>query len=250
MRKSHNIVGLIILIVTIVSLLGVSYAGYTNRLTQDYNLSTSSFNNIFKDNDNESVTARLVTEGNSKELEVNPSYDNDKKRLNIIVNSPIDISDFDNDSSVIISYSLKPDNDSGLKQVATVNNHVLGAVDFTLKTATPVCSIVNKSKGKNRIYYTGNIPEAIYDYLPNVLASFNAYHTILSADENGVMNGTITLEQVGDNNFNIQNINLSSLELDDSVNEKITKSNSSAYIEVEASYGFSIPIDLDQFNVN
>jgi hypothetical protein len=245
MGKKHNIVGLVILLIIVVSMLGVSYAGYTNILTLDYDLSSSSFNNIFKEKSK--VTAELITEEKSKKLKVDPIFDRDKKKLRLIIDNPIDISDFEEGTTIIINYSLKADKSSGIKQVAPQEDYNIGRVDFILETATPICSIANKSK----TYYTGSIPNAVYDYLPDVLASFESYHTISSADHKGTMNGTITLVQVGDNNFNDRpKVNLSSLDLDDSTNERIVKSKSSAYVEVEAVYGFDIPINLDQFNVN
>ncbi|NLY71145.1 MAG: hypothetical protein GX076_05630, partial [Clostridiales bacterium] len=208
-------------------------------------LSTSSFNNVF--NEKPKVTAKLITNEETKKLKIDPIYDRDKKNLRIIIDSPLDISDFEEGTTVIINYSLKAGKDSGIKQAAPQDNYNIGRVDFTLETATPVCSIVSRSK----TYYTGNIPSVIYNYLPDVLASFDAYHTISSADNSGIMKGSITLVQVGDNNFNNRRkVDLSNLGLDDCTNERIVKSKSSAYVEVEAVYGFDIPINLDQFNVD
>lgn len=254
MNRKRSIVKWLILVVLAFGTLGMSYAAHTNILTSNFNLSTSNMSFVFDRNKHEDVAVEIQQgyDGAVKDLGGIISYDD--KKLEIKNIGPININDFcDGDAIITIKYVIKSeDEEHGIKQTATIESkkdqgYDLGSVEFELMSHTPIWSIEtdDQSWGTKDI---GRTPDVIYEYLPESLGEFHAYNTMIpSEDEDGVMIGTIILKQ--ERGLSIPEtleIGLSSLNLPSEISSEIENGSS---IEIEGNYGFAIPLDLDQFNV-
>lgn len=245
-----------ILIGLLSGMLGIGYAAHTNILTGDFNISTSSMNFIFDSDKNAVVEMMNGSDGDIKDLGGKASYKD--KKLSITDIGPIDIEDFiDGNANIIIQYAIKTeDKEIGIKRPAEVkqdddSGYDLGIVEFELLSNTPVWSLENgdrswgtKSEGIN------GTPGIIYQFLPDNLGKFHVYNQLLPHYEDGVTIGMLLLKQVSspalpDN----REIGLSSLCLPSEISNEIQSGSPESILEIQGTYGFAIPINLDQFNV-
>ncbi|MDD2190182.1 MAG: hypothetical protein PHV71_06705 [Eubacteriales bacterium] len=257
MKRKRVMTIWLILIVAVLSFMGISYAAYTNVLMADFNLSTSNMSFIFDKDDSREVTVHLENEAGEpiKDLGGRSVYED--KKLTIRDIGPIDISDLQDGNAIItIKYAIKTEEkEHGIKRPAAIetkkdSGYDLGIVEFELMSDTPVWSINNGVRNwGNSSRGISRTPDIIYDYLPDSLAEFHVYHTLLPHREDGVMMGTLKLEQVDSPNLpKKMEIGLSSLDFPQEICNEIKRGSSDSILEIEGTYGFSIPLDLNQFN--
>lgn len=249
--SSGRIVKYSILAALILSLAGVSYAAHTNVLTTSFNFNSSGMSFIF-DQDKD-VVVQLQKGSEVKELRGKADYK--EKKLIISGIGPLDIEDFaDGDARITIQYAIETEDEENsilrpaeIKQISESDDDPI-TVDFKLLRNTPVWSLNNGEKGWGTITdEVKGTPGIIYKLLPDSLGTFEVYNQLLAHDEDGVMVGTLLLKQVsGPEQPEPIEIKLSSLDLPDGISKEI---DSDSLLEVKGSYGFTIPLDLDQFNV-
>ena len=243
-----------VFIAIIFAFAGVSYAAHTNALYQHFSIGTSNMSFIFDNDEEVSAQIRKGTDGKLKELHCEATYDD--KKLVIKDIGPIDLSDFeDGNANILIQYAIKADDkENGIilpaeKDKKSKNGYDLGTVPLDRLTNTPVWSLENgdrswgtKSDGIN------GIPDIIYHYLPITLGEFHIYSELQPQLKDGYMTGTLLLKQ--ENKLKMpdeSDITLSSLGLSSDVTDEIE---SDSLLEIRGTYGFSIPLSLDQFNVD
>jgi hypothetical protein len=245
-----------IIIGVITGLLGVTYAAYSNILATDFNLDTSSLSFVF-DCDNKAVVhMENYSEGIVQELKGEVDYQD--KKLIITGIGPIDMQEFaTGDINITIDYAIKAEDiENSLKRPAEVDKksevgYDLGTVDFELLSHTPVWNLENGSK----IWGTESAgiektPDIIYQYLPDDLGTFHVYNTLIPGDEDGVMTGTLLLKQESVPALpSLDEIGLSSLSLPEGVCNEIKSGSPVSSLEIKGSYGFVIPLNLEQFNM-
>lgn len=242
-----------VFIAVIFAFAGVSYAAHTNILYGDFSIGTSSMSFIFDNDEDVTVQIRNGEEGQWKDLECKASYDDKKLLIKDI--GPIDFDYFaDGDANILIQYAVKAeDEENGIILPAEVdkkskNGYDLGTINLELLTNTPVWSLENgeKSWGTKSDGINGT-PGIIYDFLPESLGEFHVYNELEPELTNGYMTGSLLLKQEsqlklpGDNE-----IGLSSLCLSGEVTNEIQND---SRLEIRGTYGFAIPLGLEQFNV-
>ena len=251
-----------ILIVLTLGLLGISYAAYTDILIADFSFGTSNMSFVFDKDNRQEVTVQMQNgTGDSligdhlRDLGGNAVYED--KKLTITDIGPIDIRELQDGNAIItITYAIKTeDKEQSAVRAAAIEKkkdpgYDLGTVEFELMSHTPVWSINHADQAWGNA--SGNIrsvPDIIYDFLPDSLGSFQVYHTLLPHSEDGVMIGTLKLEQLDTPKLpDKMEIGLSSLGLPAEICDEIKIGSPDSKLEIEGTYGFTIPLDLDQFN--
>lgn len=242
-----------VFIAIIFAFAGVSYAAHTNVLFGDFTFNTSGMSFIFDNDEDVSVQIRDGEGGKIKDLVCKASYDD--KRLIIKDIGPIDLNDFtDGNANILIQYAIKADDkENGIILPAAVdekseNGYELGAVELELLTDTPVWSLENggKSWGTKSDGINGT-PSIVYQFLPKTLGEFQVFNELQPRLKDGYMTGTLLLKQekklklFGDNEIGLSSLSLSSDVTDEIQNDSL--------LEIRGTYGFAIPLCLDQFNV-
>lgn len=243
-----------VFIAVIFAFAGVSYAAHTNVLYGDFGLGTSNMGFIFDNDEDVSVQIRNGDGGELKELDCKAFYDG--KKLVIKDIGPIDLDDFaEGNANILIQYAIKADDEeNGVILPAEVdeeskNGYDLGTVELELLTNTPVWSLENsgqswgtKSEGIN------GTPDIVYDFLPETLGEFQVYNELQPKLKDGYMIGTLLLKQEKAIKLSEgSEIGLSSLGLSSDVTNEIQND---SLLEIRGTYGFAIPLGLDQFNVD
>ena len=236
-------------------LMGTGYAAYSNILVHQFSLGTGTMGFEFDDCENgRAVTVEFQkSDQNPVELKAEATYDG--KKLTISELGPLNLQDLsDGDTAIFLCYRIKAeDEDHGLKQTAMMegddgNGLYLGEIDLQRNNQTPVWSLQNvdqfwgTAEGSMKAS-----PIAVYDFLPDRLCRFKAYQVMEPAEEEGVMNGTIVLKQSSLPDVP-DSVPLSSFALPESILKEMKKGPAEMTLVVNASYKFSIPIRLEQFN--
>lgn len=232
---------------------GVSYAAHTNVLTSFYEFGTGNMSFVFDKSEDVVVQIRDGSDGEERNLDCDAVYKD--KKLTISNIGPISITAFSSgNAEITIHYAIEAeDKKKGMQRPAEVKKNAksgydLGTIKLELQSHTPVWSLENgelsigtKSKGID------GTPDIIYDFLPDHLGKFHIYNQMRPHLEDGVMIGTLLLKQESVPDIpDTDEINLSGLGLPDEANEKIE---SDSLLEIRGTYGFTIPLDLNQFNV-
>lgn len=257
MRGKTRTLKWFLIMILILGMMGTSYAAYSNTLFGDYHFESSLLNFIFDDSDNGrsvSVEYQIGEKGPLQELDSSANYDG--KQLTISDIGPLDAEMLaDGNLTLFIHYTIRTEQeDQGIQQAKTVYEeeepgYYIGEVDFQRNTDTPIWELENDGQcwGTGSV---GGTPAVLYGFLPERLCQFDAYNQIEKTDRDGLMNGTIILKQKTVPHLSQwSEINLSSLELDPDVVEQIKCGSLKSSLTIEGSYGFQIPVDLDQFNI-
>ena len=247
-----------ILISLITGLLGISYAAHTNVLYGVLNLSTSNMSFIFDSGNSMDTAVQLQngSDGTVKDLGGKVTYKD--KKLSITDIGPIDVEDLaDGNAIITIKYLIKSeDKEKGIKRPAEVKHesdqgYDLGMVEFDLMSHTPVWNLENDSRSwGTKSEGIDGTPAVIYDYLPKNLGEFHAYNKLVPDHEDGMMAGTLTLKQESSPDLpDSMEIGLSSLQLPDDIIKDLKNGSPESTLLIKGTYGFAIPLDLEQFNV-
>jgi hypothetical protein len=247
-----------ILISLIIGSLGFTYAAHTNVLSAIISISTSSMDFVFDKGKiiNTSVQIQNGSDGTVNELRCNVSYED--KTLRITDIGPIDTEELmDGNAIITINYKIKAEDiEKGIKRPAEVVNDKdkgfdLGLVPFELESNTPIWSLENDNRtwGSKTNGIDGT-PDEVYRYLPDNLCEFHVNNKLVPDQDDGVMAGTLTLTQEDVPNLpDSLEIGLSSLNLPDNIIQELKNGSSDSTLQIKGTYGFSIPLNLDQFNV-
>ena len=256
-RKRGSVRRFVMTAVFTASLLGVSYAAHTSMLTGNFDIGTSNMNFIFNNDDDSKakVTIQQGSDGEERELSGNLSYDN--KRLTIADIGPIDMDFLSQGNAVLtIQYAIKTglEERDGLKHPAEVsqktdNGYDLGTVDFIKTSQTPIWDLnIGHMQWGTASQNCDSTPDIIYDILPDSLGTFHAYNTMIPDLNDGITRGELILKQETGPDLSGSEIGLSSLDLPSGIAEKAEKGNGSITLQIEGTYGFVVPLDLEQFN--
>jgi hypothetical protein len=276
MMKGNKLIhNWVILLLTGLSLccLGIGYAVRADADPVKENIpSTPSF--IFSRENDEDFKLKLVYNqarekaASGAPLEAYMDYDN--KTLRISGAEAFDLTDFIHGSvSLAIDYRMTKDRHRQNTSQVTPGVYDLGNVPLFLTREDPYWRIVNKGGAWGIGLPDIGIPESIYQLIPENISGLLGYNTITSYKK-GVLKGTVSFgnyslrgnlvpkgEAMSQENLNslendLQNsdktpeINLSSLELPEKLNQEILSSGQKASIlEIVANYYFSVPIGLD-----
>ncbi|MEL7656700.1 MAG: hypothetical protein AAGU75_12420, partial [Bacillota bacterium] len=160
------------------------------------------------------------------------------------------------DAVITIKYGIKvEDDEQGIRRPAFIesvkdNGYDLGEIEFELLSHTPIWKLASGEQSWGTSSGETGTPEIVYGLLPDTLGTFHGYNTLILDEEKGVMTGTVILKQVSClNAFDVQEIGLSSLNLPDEIISEIKNNPSESILQVKGNYGFEIPLNLDQFNV-
>ena len=258
MKKIFSKVGLLLLSATMVGMLGVSYAGYTDILIAEGELSTGSMGFEFVDAKKDRAFQIGLENNKGKFQELDANIDFDGKSLTITDIDPIDIAVLeDGKSKLLIHYSIKAEDEQSILRAAMIaekdKRSSLGEIPFELISKTPQWSIAGKSKGEFHSWGSENeaietVPQVVYDLLPEALGSFHATH-ILSVDKKGDrMQGIIALElKDSPEILSIEKVKLSEFDLPEEVLREMVEVKK-LELSMQGCYGFKIPLSLDQFN--
>ena len=258
MKKIFSKVGLLLLSATMVGMLGVSYAGYTDILIAEGELSTGSMSFEFVDAKKDQDFLIGLENNKDKFQELDANIDFDGKSLIITDIDPIDIAVLeDGKSKLLIHYSIKAEDEQSILRAAMIaekdKRSSLGEIPFELISKTPQWSIAGKSKGEFHSWGSENeaietVPQVVYDLLPEALGSFHATH-ILSVDKKGDrMQGIIALElKDSPEILSIEKVKLSEFDLPEEVLREMVEVKK-LELSMQGCYGFEIPLSLDQFN--
>ncbi len=256
MKKIFSKVGLLLCSAAMVGALGVSYAGYTDLLIADAELSTGSMGFEFLDTnkDQDFVIGLLDNSQKGEFIELDANINFDGKSITIAGMDPVDISMLDDGiTKLVIHYFIKASEGQSIKKAAAIDKKdkrsSLGEIPFELLSATPQWNIEGEfTSGGSGEKSLGTVPEVIYELLPETLGSFKATH-LLAGDEKGdFMQGTILLEPTKNSEIlSAKKVALSDFDLpEDLVKEMAAEKN--LELSVIGHYGFEIPLVLDQFN--
>jgi len=252
MRKMFSKVGLLMLSAVMVGMLGVSYAGYTDILTVEGEVSTGSMGFKFVDTrkDRDFLIGLETDSGKFRKLDANIDFDG--KSLSITDIGPIDFSLFENRSAkILIIYSIAAADGQSVQRAAKITEKdkrsFLGEIPFKLMSKTPEWSISGISEDGS--YGCGSENEAIvYDLLPDTLGQFRATHTLLPNKKGDRMEGTITLEPADSQEIlSARKVELSEFDLPEEVLKEMVGIDQ-LELSIQGCYGFEIPLVLDQFN--
>lgn len=252
-KLKHTIIKWSIVIVLVFCLAGVGYAAHTNALYSIYGINTSNMNFIF--DQNEYITMQIInSSAENKKVLIGNTYYKDNI-LNITDIGPLDINDFkDGDAVIMIKYAIKAEDDkTGLVRPAEIKHpendgYDLKTVCLKLTSKTPFWSLENGDNiwgtKSNEIKST---PLMIYTLLPKSLGEFQFYNELRPSQKDGIMEGILTLKQKTGPDFpETKEIELSSLGLS---NEICNSIQNDSHLEIKGTYSFSIPLYLNQFNV-
>jgi hypothetical protein len=238
------------------SLAGIGYAFHTNKLTGEFHISTGNMNFVFDNKEDVMVWIQGSGDKNPKDLDAKVSY-KDKKLL-ITDIGPVDLEDFtDGDAVITIKYAIKAkEKKKGMRLPAEIegrrdSGYDLGIIELELLSHTPVWRLENDggSWGTKSSGIKGT-PDIIYDFLPDDLGDFHVYNQLKPHNEKEVMVGTLTLQQESVPDLpDFTEIGLSSLDLPDKVIKEIKDGSEDSLLEIKGSYGFAVPLNLDQFNL-
>lgn len=236
---------------------GISYAAYTNVLIGNYSFTTGNMSFIFDNDHKQNVTVQLQNGSNGKVKELDATVSYDDKLLKISDIGPIDMTDLINGNAVFtIQYVLKAEKEEdGIRLPAPVESerdqgYDLGKVDFDRLTDTPVWSIKTGSKSWGTSSGdTNGTPDPIYRFMPDDLGEFHVYNTLSTDEEKGIAVGTVTMVQTSCPELPEDKvIGLKSLGLPEQTVNDIKSKSKGLKLVIEGSYGFTVPINLDQFN--
>ena len=256
MYRKRGIVKWVILLGVAFTTLGLSYAAHTNVLTSNFTISTSNMSFIFDSKNDQEVNVKIQN-GSCDTVNLGGTVSFEDKILTINDIGPIDMEDLeDGDAIITIDYAIKVETEEqGIRRPASIeskkdNGYDLGEVKFELMSHTPIWKLENgdQSWGTGELM---NTPEIVYGLLPNDLGTFHASNILIpDEEEDGVMNGTIRLEQITRPDLSDElAIGLSSLNLPEEIISEIKSGSSESILQIKGNYGFEIPLNLDQFNV-
>lgn len=257
MRRKDKYIKWILLCVAAIGIssLGASYAAWSNSNVMIGNVTTKTMDFLFSTEAEDGFKVKLVnnaafTRGESASVELDAIVKSTGKTLTISGMEAVDMSELlSGEASISIEYGLKAaDEKNGLKSVAD-GTYDLGIIPFKLsedKTYWKICS-GNESWGSGDPELM--IPDVAYKLLPTDLGELHGYNTI-TVNENGVIEGTITIKQLEPVISVLPTINLTELKLTDEMNQQITANGlETINLIIEANYNFSVPFVLDQANI-
>ncbi|NLT46971.1 MAG: hypothetical protein GXX92_01025 [Clostridiales bacterium] len=258
MKKMFSKVGLLMLSAVMVGMLGVSYAGYTDILTVEGEVSTGSMGFEFMDTrkDRDFLIGLETDSGKFRKLDANIDFDG--KSLSITDIGPIDFSLFESgNAKIFIRYSIAAADGRSVQRAATIKENdsrsSLGEIPLELISKTPEWSISGKSEDES--YGCGSeneaidaVPQVVYDLLPDTLGQFRATHTLLPNKKGDRMEGVITLDPADSQEIlSARKVELSEFDLPDEVLKEMVGIDQ-LELSIQGCYGFEIPLVLDQFN--
>lgn len=196
---------------------------------------------IYLDYADKSEKLDAIIENNGKSLTVSGMEAIDMNKL------------ISGEAGIRIEYRLQAsDLEDGLPTVAD-ETYDLGVIPFQLSAEDPYWKICNENGcwgiGEPELNLQEiEIPEAVFDLLPESLGNLHGYNHVTSS-ENDVVKGTVTIKQLEPCTVINPTIDLTSLKLSDEVNREIAANDlESSNLEIMANYNFSIPLALDQAN--
>lgn len=210
---------------SVICLLGVSYAGFTNSLSITKKVTTAKMDYVFS--------------SDNKTLEVVFDSENSRMLLNMMQGDKYQIP-YQLDSQDIENVPLKE-----------INNKYLGSIPINL------ISINLQQSNDARSFFAS--------YLPSTLGTFSVYHdfkdssgtiTLVKDTEPEVANCSVNMSSISPEVQQQLGIYRPTEEeiIDESEDEEDTTGQTSPKtamtISLEGTYGFSIPLHFDQFNTN
>lgn len=255
MKKIFSRAGLLFLAAATMGMLGVSYAGYTDSLKVDTELSAGSMSFEFMDSGKDrDFIIGIQESGKEKVTKLDAKINYDGKTLTITDMDPIDMSFLKNGKlQILIRYIVEVTEEESVLRAASIiekdQRSYLGEIPFQLISSTPLWSIEGKSAswglGDGDL---GGVPQVIYELLPQTLANFRASHTLWFNEKKDRMEGTILLEQIDiPKLLSIKKVELSAFGLPDDILKEMA-AEKKLNLTMVGSYGFEIPLVLDQFN--
>ena len=241
-KKKWVIAG--ILVIGILGL-GTSYGAWANAHTIVNQVNTKVLDFIFSLEYEDDFSIWLEYADKSEKLDAIIS--NSGKRLEVSGMEAVDMDQFlSGVASIRIDYRLEAsDHQKGLLDIAD-ETYDLGAIPFELSIDEPYWKICNQygswGIGKADI----GTPAAVVELLPESLGELHGYNRVVS-HSNGIVRGTITIQQLNPGIVEKPEIDLTSFNFSDEMNLEIADNElESSDLEVVANYNFSIPLAIDQ----
>ncbi len=225
--------------------LGTSYGAWADAHTIVNQVNTKVLDFVFSSEYEDDFSISMDYTDKSEKLDAIIS--NSGKRINI---SGVEAVDMDKllsgEASIRIEYRLEAsDHQKGLLSIAD-KTYDLGTIPFELSVDEPYWKICNQYGSWGVGEPSIGIPSAVVDLLPESLGELHGYNRVVS-NNNGIVRGTITIQQLNPDKVEKPEIDLTSLNLSDEINLQIADNElESSDLEVMANYNFSIPLAIDQ----
>lgn len=234
--------------------LGTSYAAWANAHSIVHAVNTKNFDFKFFGEYDDDFSIYLDYVDKSEKLDA--IIDNSGKSLTVSGMEAVDMDKLiSGEASIRIEYRLQAsDLEDGLLSAAD-ETYDLGVIPFQLSAENPYWKICNENGswgiGEPELKLEEiEIPEAVFDLLPESLGELHGYNHVTSS-ETDIVRGTVTIKQLEPCPVVKPTIDLTSLKLSDELNLKIAANDlESSDLEIMANYNFTIPLALDQANSN